>query len=112
MWRLTAGWGRCSASAARGEPPKRTIARDERRWAGSRSTHRIVAATGRGVKEPITHAHRLHRTPRSLATPGAGMLRRVPDRFLMPLFVALWSSGYVVGAVALGAADPLPVLAV
>ena len=30
----------------------------------------------------------------------------------MPLFVALWSSGYVVGAVALGAADPLPVLAV
>src|SRR3954468_9152267 len=30
----------------------------------------------------------------------------------MPLFVALWSSGYVVGAVALGSADPLPVLAV
>src|SRR4051794_41950078 len=40
------------------------------------------------------------------------MLERVPDRFLMPLFVALWSSGYVVGAVALGSADPLPVLAV
>jgi drug/metabolite transporter (DMT)-like permease len=40
------------------------------------------------------------------------MLGRVPDRFLMPLFVALWSSGYVVGAVALGSADPLPVLAV
>lgn len=34
------------------------------------------------------------------------------DRVLMPLFVALWSSGYVVGAVALGVADPLPVLAV
>src|SRR3954467_1898195 len=40
------------------------------------------------------------------------MLGRGPDRFLMPLFVALWSSGYVVGAVALGSADPLPVLAV
>ena len=36
----------------------------------------------------------------------------MPDRVLMPLFVALWSSGYVVGAVALGVADPLPVLAV
>jgi drug/metabolite transporter (DMT)-like permease len=35
----------------------------------------------------------------------------MPDRVLMPLFVALWSSGYVVGAVALGVADPLPVLA-
>jgi drug/metabolite transporter (DMT)-like permease len=36
----------------------------------------------------------------------------MPDRLLMPLFVALWSSGYVVGAVALGVADPVPVLAV
>lgn len=36
----------------------------------------------------------------------------MPDRVVMPLFVALWSSGYVVGAVALGVADPLPVLAV
>jgi drug/metabolite transporter (DMT)-like permease len=36
----------------------------------------------------------------------------MPDRVLLPLFVGLWSSGYVVGAVALGVADPLPVLAV
>jgi drug/metabolite transporter (DMT)-like permease len=31
-------------------------------------------------------------------------------RFLAPLFVLLWSSGYVVGAVALRAAGPLPLL--
>jgi drug/metabolite transporter (DMT)-like permease len=34
----------------------------------------------------------------------------MPDRVLLPLFVCLWSSGYVVGAVALGVADPVPVL--
>jgi drug/metabolite transporter (DMT)-like permease len=35
----------------------------------------------------------------------------VPDRVVLPAFVLLWSSGYVVGAVALGDADPLPLLA-
>jgi drug/metabolite transporter (DMT)-like permease len=32
------------------------------------------------------------------------------DRVLLPSFVLLWSSGYVVGAIAVDAADPLPVL--
>jgi drug/metabolite transporter (DMT)-like permease len=36
----------------------------------------------------------------------------MPDRLLLPLFVALWSSGYVVGALAIQVADPLPLLAV
>src|SRR5919108_3038695 len=35
----------------------------------------------------------------------------VSDRPLLPVFVLLWSSGYVVGAVAIGVADPLPLLA-
>jgi drug/metabolite transporter (DMT)-like permease len=35
----------------------------------------------------------------------------MPDRLLLPLFVGLWSSGYVVGALAIGEADPLPLLA-
>ena len=33
------------------------------------------------------------------------------DRPLLPTFVLLWSSGYVVGAVAIQVADPLPLLA-
>jgi drug/metabolite transporter (DMT)-like permease len=35
----------------------------------------------------------------------------MPDRLLLPAFVALWSSGYVVGALAIEVADPLPLLA-
>jgi drug/metabolite transporter (DMT)-like permease len=35
----------------------------------------------------------------------------MPDRLLLPAFVALWSSGYVVGAVAIDGAGPLPLLA-
>jgi drug/metabolite transporter (DMT)-like permease len=35
----------------------------------------------------------------------------VSDRLLLPLFVALWTSGYVVGAAAIEVADPLPLLA-
>jgi drug/metabolite transporter (DMT)-like permease len=35
----------------------------------------------------------------------------MPDRVLLPGFVALWTSGYVVGAVAIDAAGPLPLLA-
>jgi drug/metabolite transporter (DMT)-like permease len=34
------------------------------------------------------------------------------DRLLLPLFVVLWSSGYVVGALAIEVADPLPLLAI
>jgi drug/metabolite transporter (DMT)-like permease len=48
---------------------------------------------------------------RLLAGAVAGTLGCVPDRVVLPAFVLLWSSGYVVGAVALGAADPLPLLA-
>jgi drug/metabolite transporter (DMT)-like permease len=36
----------------------------------------------------------------------------MPDRLLLPLFVLFWSSGYVVGALAIEVADPLPLLAV
>jgi drug/metabolite transporter (DMT)-like permease len=36
----------------------------------------------------------------------------VTDRLLLPAFVALWASGYVVGAAAIEVADPLPLLAV
>ena len=35
----------------------------------------------------------------------------MPDRLVLPLFVVLWSSGYVVGALAIDVADPLPLLA-
>jgi drug/metabolite transporter (DMT)-like permease len=35
----------------------------------------------------------------------------MPDRLLVPLFVCLWTSGYVVGAVAIQVAAPLPLLA-
>src|SRR3954453_3418999 len=35
----------------------------------------------------------------------------MPDRLLLPVFVGLWSSGYVVGALAVGVADPIPLLA-
>jgi drug/metabolite transporter (DMT)-like permease len=40
-----------------------------------------------------------------------GTLVVVSDRCVLPVFVVLWSSGYVVGAVAIGDADPLPLLA-
>src|SRR3954470_21366731 len=33
------------------------------------------------------------------------------DRLFLPIFVLLWSSGYVVGALAIEVADPLPLLA-
>src|ERR1700704_4941616 len=33
------------------------------------------------------------------------------DRYVLPVFVVLWSSGYVVGALAIDVADPLPLLA-
>jgi drug/metabolite transporter (DMT)-like permease len=34
------------------------------------------------------------------------------DRMFLPIFILLWSSGYVVGALAIEVADPLPLLAV
>jgi drug/metabolite transporter (DMT)-like permease len=36
----------------------------------------------------------------------------VSDRLLLPAFIVLWASGYVVGAAAIELADPLPLLAV
>jgi len=36
----------------------------------------------------------------------------MPDRVFLPVFVLLWSSGYVVGALAVQVADPLPLLAI
>src|SRR3954462_14862619 len=33
------------------------------------------------------------------------------DRLLLPLFVVFWSSGYVVGGLAIEVSDPLPLLA-
>ena len=36
----------------------------------------------------------------------------MPDRLVLPVFVLLWSSGYVVGALAIEVADPLPLLTV
>src|SRR5262249_2606374 len=35
----------------------------------------------------------------------------MPDRLVLPVFILLWSSGYVVGALAIQVADPLPLLA-
>jgi drug/metabolite transporter (DMT)-like permease len=42
----------------------------------------------------------------------ASSVQGMPDRLLLPVFVLLWSSGYVVGALAIEVADPLPLLAV
>src|SRR4051794_462539 len=38
------------------------------------------------------------------------MVWTMSDRAVLPLFVVLWSSGYVVGAAAIEIADPLPLL--
>jgi drug/metabolite transporter (DMT)-like permease len=35
----------------------------------------------------------------------------MPDRLVLPVFIALWSSGYVVGALAIEVADPIALLA-
>jgi drug/metabolite transporter (DMT)-like permease len=35
----------------------------------------------------------------------------MPDRLVLPAFIVLWSSGYVVGALAIDVADPAPLLA-
>jgi drug/metabolite transporter (DMT)-like permease len=40
------------------------------------------------------------------------MVWSMSDRLLLPLFVALWASGYVVGAAAIEVADPVPLLSV
>src|SRR4051795_10429478 len=55
----------------------------------------------------------LHRLAASAIGRGAAVAHAVPmsDRLLRPSFVALWSSGYVVGAVAIDVASPLPLLA-
>jgi drug/metabolite transporter (DMT)-like permease len=46
-----------------------------------------------------------------LSRAGASTVVDMPDRVVLPAFVALWSSGYVVGALAIEVADPLPLLA-
>jgi drug/metabolite transporter (DMT)-like permease len=35
----------------------------------------------------------------------------MPDRLLLPIFVLFWSSGYVIGGLAIEVSDPLPLLA-
>ena len=42
----------------------------------------------------------------------AGTVHLMSDRLFLPIFILLWSSGYVVGALAIEVADPLPLLAV
>src|SRR3954447_2417320 len=86
------------------------MARNERRWAGSRSTTPWWRARGVRTRD----RSRIGIGPRGVAIaaryPGeqaAGM----PDRLLLPVFVGLWSSGYVVGALAVSVADPIPLLA-
>lgn len=49
---------------------------------------------------------------RLIAGRGAGTVHLMSDRLFLPIFVLLWSSGYVVGALAIEVADPLPLLAV
>jgi drug/metabolite transporter (DMT)-like permease len=46
-----------------------------------------------------------------VAARGAASMEGMPDRLVLPLFVALWSSGYIVGALAIDVADPAPLLA-
>jgi drug/metabolite transporter (DMT)-like permease len=71
----------------------------------------MVAVGGPARKQPITNAHRSSPDTRLLRAAAGGTLGCMPDRIVLPAFVLLWSSGYVVGAVALESADPFPVLA-
>jgi drug/metabolite transporter (DMT)-like permease len=71
----------------------------------------MVAGDALAFKRPIRKVHRFPSDMRLLRAAAAGKLGCMPDRVLLPAFVLLWSSGYVVGAVALGAADPFPLLA-
>ena len=48
---------------------------------------------------------------RLVAAGRAGTVVGMPDRLVLPVFVLLWSSGYVVGALGIEVADPLPLLA-
>src|SRR6185312_5780715 len=71
----------------------------------------MVARRGRRRKGLITDPHRFGPGVRLLAVAGAGTVMVMSDRHVLPVFIVLWSSGYVVGAVAIGVADPLPLLA-
>src|ERR1700753_370909 len=69
----------------------------------------MVAGVAPSGTRSITDAHR--------SPPGSIDRRRartqdhgMSSRLLLPLFVCLWSSGYVVGAVAIRVGDPLPLL--
>ena len=59
----------------------------------------------------MTDAHQSHAEVRLVSRAVRGHPRGMRDRPLLPTFVLLWSSGYVVGAVAIEVADPLPLLA-
>jgi drug/metabolite transporter (DMT)-like permease len=67
-------------------------------------------------KRPITHRHRFASgaidPPAAAADPMSMPDLATSDRLVLPSFVALWTSGYVVGAVAIAVAGPLPLLAV
>src|SRR3954454_2886012 len=86
--------------------------REERAEVGGIEVHRAIVAAG---PPPRKNRSRIRigcrTTSRLSAAAAAGTLGCVPDRVVLPAFVLLWSSGYVVGAVALGDADPLPLLA-
>src|SRR4051794_3039890 len=109
MWRLTAGCVRGSASAARGEPPERTKGGDERRWAGSRSTPPSSRAATRCASDRSRIGIDRGQV-RLIEGARTGTVHGMPDRLLLPVFILLWSSGYVVGALAIEVADPLPLL--
>jgi drug/metabolite transporter (DMT)-like permease len=47
-----------------------------------------------------------------IACRATGTVVVMPDRLFLPIFILLWSSGYVIGALAIEVADPLPLLAV
>jgi drug/metabolite transporter (DMT)-like permease len=71
----------------------------------------MLAGARSHCKEPITDAHRFLDRLRLFPRADAGTVGDMPDRPVLPVFVALWSSGYVVGALAIDDAGPLPLLA-
>src|SRR4051794_17917002 len=86
------------------------MARKERRWAGSRSTPSWWRAGAPSASDRLQT--RIDSVAFAIAR-GTGREHRggMPDRLLLPVFVGLWSSGYVVAALAVGVAAPVPLLA-
>ncbi len=71
----------------------------------------MIARPGEQRKRSITDWHRFLFHLRLFADAIAGTISAVSDRILLPVFVVLWSSGYVVGALAIEVMGPLPLLA-